>query len=217
VTNAIVAALDQAAQRLGKSLSRDAADAVEKMYRDAGTGVQIVVKNITDADAERAGKFLALAEQVGKNNGKKLSRTATRRQAAVENHINRLLNPESAADHDYEIVIDSKKYPESAQHIQEAQSGTIWRGDVATQGQPKPSVVTIDKAGADANREESLRGLATSHGMDRDEYPPAMFKEGGAGASAKYISSGDNQGSGAAMGNQLRGLPEGTRVKITIK
>jgi hypothetical protein len=218
VANAIVAALEQAAERLGKTLSKDAGSAVERMYRDAGTGVEKVVKNIKDADDEHASKFLELAEKAGQNEGKKkLSAGAQRRQNAVENYVHRVLDPDNAADHDYEVTIDSKKYPESAQHIQEAQAGTIWRGDVSTQGQPVPSVLTVGRDGADANRDVSLSGIETREGQDRDEVPPAMFQEGGHGASVKYIDSSDNQGAGASVGNQLRGLPEGTRVKITVK
>jgi hypothetical protein len=217
VANGIVKALEHAAERVGKTLSKDAGQAVEKMYRDAGTGVESAVKNIENADGEHAKKILDLAEHLGEKDGKKLSPSANRRQDAVTNQMQRLLNPEAAKNHDYEIKIDSKKYPESAQHIQEAQAGTVWRGDRAVQREPKPSTVTIDRAGADANRDDSLRGIDTVTGHDRDEYPPAMFAEGGSGASVKWIDSSDNQGAGASIGNQLRGLPEGTRVKITVK
>lgn len=217
VANAIVAALEHAAERVGKTLSKDGAKAVERLYKDAGSNVKDVVKTITEKDADQAKKLLALIERAGESDGKRLSPSGTRRQDAVENHIERMLNPRRAKDHDYEVTIDKKKYPESAQHIEEAQSGTISRGDVSTQGEPKPSILTIDRAGADANREGSLRGIDTEDGVDRDEYPPAMFQEGGSGASVKYIDSSDNQGAGASIGNQLRGLPEGTKVKITVK
>ncbi|TLS42010.1 hypothetical protein FE633_33240 [Streptomyces montanus] len=116
-----------------------------------------------------------------------------------------------------EIKLTANRWPESAQHIKDAQDGKIWRGDRMTEGEPKPDVLTIDRAGADANRDDSLRGIQGrgNDGLDRDEYPPAMFKEGGEGASVKYITSGDNQGAGSSMGNRLRGLPDGARIKIT--
>lgn len=58
-------------------------------------------------------------------------------------------------------------------------------------------------------------------GCDLDEYPPAMFKEGGVRAdgtksSVRAIPSSDNRGSGASMGNQLRGQPEGAKVTYKI-
>jgi chemotaxis protein histidine kinase CheA len=46
--------------------------------------------------------------------------------------------------------------------------------------------------------------VAASVGVDRDEYPPAMFKENAGTASVRYVLSGDNQGAGATIGNQNR-------------
>ena len=43
-----------------------------------------------------------------------------------------------------------------------------------------------------------------------------MFAEGGKGASVRPIDPSDNRGAGASMGNQLRGYPDGTHVKIEI-
>jgi hypothetical protein len=119
------------------------------------------------------------------------------------------------------IVIDENKYPESAEHIEEAQSGTIWRGrSVDDNGTPLPSEVTVDRPGADFNRREALNGIPGRGGerLDRDEYPPAMFEEGGDGASVKYISASDNRGAGASMGNQARtfGLDNGDKVRIDV-
>ncbi|MFE9253187.1 hypothetical protein ACFYMP_30375, partial [Streptomyces sp. NPDC007088] len=116
-----------------------------------------------------------------------------------------------------EIKLTAKRWPESAQHIDEAQNGTIWRGRVSQAGPAKPDVLTIDRALADDHRADSLRGIAArgADDLDRDEYPPAMFREGGTGASVKYVRSGDNSGAGSSMGNRLRGLPDGARVKIT--
>ncbi|WP_422773325.1 putative T7SS-secreted protein [Plantactinospora sp. WMMC1484] len=126
---------------------------------------------------------------------------------------------EGRAEYVKEIPINSSRHPESAQHILDAQSGQIWRGDRVVQGDPKPSILTIDRAGADANRADSLRGVEPRgrDGLDRDEYPPAMFAEGGEGASVKYIDSSDNTGAGASMGNRLRGLPDGAMIKITVR
>ena len=103
-----------------------------------------------------------------------------------------------------EVEISKSKYPESAQHIQEA----------ITSG--KPEVLTIDRPGTKNNRKESLKGIDTVSGKDRDEYPPAMFKEGGTNADVKHITSSDNRGSGSSFGNQLRVYPDGTKVKFVI-
>lgn len=64
---------------------------------------------------------------------------------------------------------------------------------------------------------ESLRGISTEKGKDRDEYPPAMFGEGGKDASVQKIASSDNRGAGSSMGQQCRGLACGTQVKIVVK
>jgi hypothetical protein len=52
--------------------------------------------------------------------------------------------------------------------------------------------------------------------MHLDEYPPAMFKEGGAGASFRAISPHDNMSLGAYIGVCCRRLPDGARIKIRI-
>jgi hypothetical protein len=80
----------------------------------------------------------------------------------------------------------------------------------------KPSVLTIDRAGAAANRKASIGALEKVPGKHLDEYPPAMFKEGGASASARPISPRDNMSAGACIGNACRGLPDGTRIRINV-
>lgn len=102
----------------------------------------------------------------------------------------------------HDVYVPSDKYPESAQHIQDAQNN----------GQP--SVLTIDRGGAQGRRAAAMNGQPTVPGRDRDEYPPAMFGEGGAGASVRPISPSDNRGAGSCVGAQCRGLPDGSRVRI---
>ncbi|HEU5427574.1 MAG TPA: hypothetical protein VFU74_11910 [Actinocrinis sp.] len=65
MSDPVVAALRQAAERVGKALSEDAGQAIEKMYRDAGRRTEAVVKRVTEVDAEHAHKLLQIAEQVG--------------------------------------------------------------------------------------------------------------------------------------------------------
>ncbi|KAA5830687.1 putative T7SS-secreted protein [Saccharopolyspora hirsuta] len=116
------------------------------------------------------------------------------------------------------VIVDEGRYPESALHIEEAQSGQIWNGRTWDEQPPKPSELTIERAGADFNRKEALHGIPGrgAENLDRDEYPPAMFAEGGEGASVKYISASDNRGAGASMKNQVRDLENGDRVKIVV-
>jgi len=106
--------------------------------------------------------------------------------------------------HNTECSISRSKYPEAAKHMEDA----IADGH--------PDVLTIDRAGAAGNRQASLSGIDKVPGLHLDEFPPAMFKEGGSGASVRPISPSQNTGSGASMGNQLRPYPDGTKVNIVI-
>ena len=108
---------------------------------------------------------------------------------------------------DYRVVIiDSRKYPESAEHIRACQLSGY------------PSILTLDRENADEHRKQSLAGIPTmrQYGWDRDEYPPAAFAEGGHGAHVWGINASDNQGSGASFGRQLSGAPNGTRVRFRV-
>lgn len=106
----------------------------------------------------------------------------------------------------YDAILNfaSDKYPETAAHIQSA----IANGESA--------VCTIDREGADENRDNSLRGIPTKDGYDRDEWPMAMCAEGGLGADVAYVEYSDNRGSGSWVGNQLEGYANGTRVLFIV-
>ncbi|MEK5447452.1 NucA/NucB deoxyribonuclease domain-containing protein [Paenibacillus sp. FSL R7-0331] len=104
-----------------------------------------------------------------------------------------------------QLVFPSDRYPETAGHIQEA----IRNGESA--------ICTISREDAEENRKESLKGVPTKKGYDRDEWPMAMCAEGGAGADIEYITPGDNRGAGSWVGNQLEGYADGTRVEFMFK
>jgi filamentous hemagglutinin len=53
-------------------------------------------------------------------------------------------------------------------------------------------------------------------GKQLDEYPPAMFSEGGKGASVRAINPKDNMAAGACIGNACRGLPNGAKIEIKV-
>jgi hypothetical protein len=109
-----------------------------------------------------------------------------------------------------DIYIRRSQYPAAASHIEHAQR------DLGA-----PSVLTLDRAGAVARRHESLHGVGKNgarpgRAFDRDEYPPALTKEGGSGASVNFIGSHDNRGAGHAIASQVRGLPDGTRIRVLV-
>ncbi|MDT3426446.1 hypothetical protein J2Z22_001972 [Paenibacillus forsythiae] len=103
------------------------------------------------------------------------------------------------------LIFPADEYPETAEHIEEA----------IDQGESR--ICTIDRSGAEENRKESLKGVPSKKSYDRDEWPMAMCKEGGAGADIAYISPADNRGAGSWVGNQLEQYPDGTRVEFIIK
>jgi len=117
-------------------------------------------------------------------------------------------DPASAAEtdeqHDVVLEFPVAKYPKTAAHI----AAAIEAGQSA--------VCTIDRNGADANRDASLVGLATKAGHDRDEWPMAMCDEGGAGADIAYVPSSENRGSGSWVGHQLRDYADGTKVLFVL-
>jgi RHS repeat-associated protein len=102
------------------------------------------------------------------------------------------------------VRVSRSAHPDSAAHVERAQAA----------GQPR--TLTVDRAGAAARRREALRGMPTKKGMDRDEYPPAMFKEGGNGASTEHVPSPDNRGSGSSLGRQCRGVKNGDQVIVVV-
>lgn len=106
-------------------------------------------------------------------------------------------------NYDVELQVPRNQYPESADHITDAQQGG------------HDEVLTIER-NSRFNRRESLRGWSRRPGLDRDEYPPAMFEEGGAGADIEYINPADNRGSGSSFGGLLRRFPIGTRVWFRV-
>lgn len=60
-------------------------------------------------------------------------------------------------------------------------------------------------------------GIPVKPRRDRDEYPGAMFKEGGAKASVEHTGIYDNRGSGRCMRAQCADVPDGSQIQITIR
>jgi len=102
------------------------------------------------------------------------------------------------------VRLDDDRYPLTTDHILDA----IRMGE--------RRVLHIDRAHADQHRREATRGIPTKPGNDRDEYPPAVSREGGRGADVRYVPSSDNRGAGASLGSQLRGYCDGQRFQFSI-
>lgn len=104
------------------------------------------------------------------------------------------------------ITLSKSVYPETAAHIEAAQQA----------GHPR--YLTVDRPGniGNARRNQAIAVCDPLPGMERDEYPLAMFREGGQGASVRYVRPGDNKGAGATIGGLLRNYRDGTIVEIKI-
>ena len=114
------------------------------------------------------------------------------------------LSKTRSKQYDYKLRLKRSEYPQTFGHI----DGAIKKGH--------PYIVTIQRDAAKLNRKLSLKDIKTKTDKDRDEWPMAMFKEGGSGASVKYIDPSDNRGAGSSIGNALSDLPNGTRVKLEV-
>lgn len=101
-----------------------------------------------------------------------------------------------------DVYIDPSKYPAAAGHAADAQAAG------------HPDTLTVDRGGAADRRADATAGHATQSGTDRDEYPPAVTAEGGKGASIRDIPSSDNRGAGASMGQQIKDVPDGGKIRI---
>ncbi len=104
----------------------------------------------------------------------------------------------------YVVIVDSRKYPQTAEHIKMAQTMGF------------PEFVTLGRGDAAERRKASLADVKASPIYDRDEWPMAVFKEGGQGANVVYIEGRDNRGAGSSIGWQMRGFPDGSRVRVRV-
>jgi hypothetical protein len=178
---------NQKAYMIGKGIAETAGYAV------GSKGATAVVKQTTHVAKESAPHAARVLNNERGSIGKPHSKI---------NEVNKVNQKNNR--YDVEIAIPRSKFPETAQHIHDA----IKAGH--------PDILTIDRPNAKANRKEALQNHSKVPGKQLDEYPPAMFKEGGRGASVRPISPSDNMGAGAYMGNKLRPHPNGTKVKIKV-
>ena len=89
-----------------------------------------------------------------------------------------------------------------------------------------PSVLVINRPGADARRDRLLEDVPTRDGYDRDEYPPAVGRGRGKGlvrgshprgwmADVAYDPSAENRSHGSSLGGKLRRFCDGTRFRTS--
>lgn len=129
------------------------------------------------------------------------SASALRHTAEYARKLNALPRPANGPPR--VVVVDARRHPASAQHITSAVN------------MGAPETVTLDRSTVRSNRTGNLRHKPPRREYDRDEYPCAVFREG-AGADVAYIPRGDNRGSGSSIRHQLRGVPNGARVRVRV-
>lgn len=129
------------------------------------------------------------------------SASALRHTAEYARKLNALPRPANGPPR--VVVVDARRHPTSAQHI------------TAAVNMGAPETVTLDRSTVRSNRTGNLRHKPPRREYDRDEYPCAVFREG-AGADVAYIPRGDNRGSGSSIRHQLRGVPNGARVRVRV-
>ena len=108
-----------------------------------------------------------------------------------------------------DVILSKQRHPQTARHVLDAQR----RG--------QPSILTLERSSATVRRRQALRDVERRNwphlrGQDRDEYPMAMTREGGANADVRFISAGDNRGAGRTIARQLHGRPDGTRFRVHV-
>lgn len=108
------------------------------------------------------------------------------------------------------VYLPALKYPHIADHAQDAMAG---RTD---NHRHWPTVLRINRDGADERRDYAVAKLPSRPDVDRDEFPPAMARTT-KDADVRYVDDSENEGAGASMGNQLRGLPNGSCFRLVFK
>lgn len=199
----VLRSLDQAVQRAlwaaGKRLS-----ALEGSEND--DALRLVARRIEALSAlqmELTARLPDLEQQLAVLYGRcrEGSASALRHTAEYARKLNALPRPANGPPR--VVVVDARRHPASAQHI------------TAAVNMGAPETVTLDRSTVRSNRTGNLRHKPPRREYDRDEYPCAVFREG-AGADVAYIPRGDNRGSGSSIRHQLRGVPNGARVRVRV-
>jgi hypothetical protein len=102
------------------------------------------------------------------------------------------------------VIVSLTSYPHIADHVR----------DAIRDGQP--AILHIDRPHADQHRGRSTDDLPTKRAYDRDEYPPAMSREGGESADVRYVKSSENRAAGASMGSRLRDYCNGQAFRLKV-
>jgi hypothetical protein len=104
----------------------------------------------------------------------------------------------------HEYHLNCRLFPSLCRHWQDAQDAG------------HPDILTVERTGATQRRKHAVKLLNTKSGWDRDEYPPASSKEGGHGASVRYVDPSENRSEGGSRRNLFKSIQDGSLVKYIL-
>lgn len=105
-----------------------------------------------------------------------------------------------------DIYLAHSRAPTAIEHI----------ADAISAGYPRTLTYDGDDKRNRSRRKQATKGHPSIAGRENDEYPPASFFEGGAGASVRNIPKEDNRVAGGIMGKQLVGVPQGCKITFNL-
>ncbi len=187
MSNPIVKALEDAAERIGRTLSKDAGKAVEDMYRSAGKNTEAVIERISKADAESAHKLIDLVEKSGKGNVVRDAEKA----ASMRRRFGDILDPANAGkpvryldEHGNPIPTSKLMHPDMSdaermrlQSIQDKINADS-QAYRAQHGSWPPSPAGVDKSHP-AVQDLLPPGYDPYHGQGRDAWMQSITKPDG--------------------------------------
>lgn len=199
----VLRSLDQAVQRALWAAGQRLSTLEGSENDDALRLVARRIEALSALQMELAARLPDLEQQLAVLYGRcrEGSASALRHTAEYARKLNALPRPANGPPR--VVVVDARRHPASAQHI------------TAAVNMGAPETVTLDRSTVRSNRTGNLRHKPPRREYDRDEYPCAVFREG-AGADVAYIPRGDNRGSGSSIRHQLRGVPNGARVRVRV-
>ena len=98
----------------------------------------------------------------------------------------------------------------------ESLTKTIYKHTLDAFRQGKPPILTYDPVGKNERRKQAQKNYPSrySEGLERDEYPYASTREGGAGASIAYVPKGENSLQGGQLSALYSTLQTGDRFLV---
>jgi multidrug efflux pump subunit AcrA (membrane-fusion protein) len=165
-----------------------------------------------EQQAARQAALRAAEQQAARQAAARAAQQAAARQAALRQTATAGTERQAVRsvplDKPRDVIIQRSRHPDAAAHIEHAQKS----------GQP--TVLHLDRAGAAARRSAATKQVnpkvKPAPGFERDEYPPAVTREGGFNSNVRFISAHDNRGAGASIRAQTKDLPDGSKVRVLV-